>query len=62
MDADRHGAPAALAAITGWGNGYRRPDGVSVVPIGALAPWAARRLVTLQRSTQGGTSRSVADE
>jgi len=27
-----------LAVITGWGYGYRRPDGVSVIPIGALAP------------------------
>ncbi len=38
IDADRHGPPAALAVITGWGYGYRRPDGVSVIPIGALAP------------------------
>lgn len=38
VDVDRHGAPAALAVITGWGYGYRRPDGVSVIPIGALAP------------------------
>lgn len=38
IDSDRHGAPAALAVITGWGYGYRRPDGVLVVPIGALAP------------------------
>jgi len=38
VDADRHGAPAVLAIITAWGYGYRRPDGVSVIPIGALAP------------------------
>jgi hypothetical protein len=38
VDIDRHGAPAVLAVITGWGYGYRRPDGVSVIPIGALAP------------------------
>jgi predicted AAA+ superfamily ATPase len=38
VDQERHGPPAALAVITGWGYGYRRPDGVSVVPIGALAP------------------------
>jgi len=38
VDVDRHGAPAVLAIITGWGYGYRRPDGVSVIPIGALAP------------------------
>ncbi len=38
VDVDRHGAPAVLAVVTGWGYGYRRPDGVSVIPIGALAP------------------------
>lgn len=38
IDADRHGRPAALAVITGGGFGYTRPDGVSVVPIGALGP------------------------
>lgn len=38
VDTDRHGRPAALAVITGWGYGYRRPDGVAVIPIGALAP------------------------
>jgi hypothetical protein len=38
IDPDKHGRPAALAVITGWGYGYRRPDGVSVIPIGALAP------------------------
>ena len=38
VDIERHGPPAALVVITGWGYGYRRPDGVSVVPIGALAP------------------------
>jgi hypothetical protein len=38
IDPNRHGKPAALAVITGWGLGYRRPDGVAVVPIGALAP------------------------
>jgi hypothetical protein len=38
VDSSRHGPPAALAVITGWGYGYRRPDGVSVIPIGALAP------------------------
>ncbi|MCI0584497.1 MAG: DUF4143 domain-containing protein [Chloroflexi bacterium] len=36
VDADRHGRPIALAVITGWGFGYRRSDGVDVVPIGAL--------------------------
>ncbi len=38
VDADRHGHPAVLAVITGWGYAYRRPDGVDVVPIGTLAP------------------------
>ena len=38
IDTDKHGKPAALAVITGWGYGYRRPDGVAVIPIGALAP------------------------
>ena len=37
VDADRHGAPAFLAVITGWGYAYRREDGVFVVPIGAFA-------------------------
>lgn len=38
VDPDRHGPPATLAVITGWGYAYRRPDGVAVIPIGALAP------------------------
>jgi hypothetical protein len=38
VDAERHGPPAALAVITGWGYAYRRPDGVGVIPVGALAP------------------------
>jgi len=38
VDAERHGRAAALVVITGWGYGYRRPDGVSVIPIGTLAP------------------------
>lgn len=38
VDAERHGPPAALAVITGWGYAYRRPDGVAVIPVGALAP------------------------
>lgn len=38
VDTDRHGTPAFLAVITGWGFAYRRRDGVLVVPIGALAP------------------------
>ena len=38
VDADRHGTPAFMAVVTGWGHAYRRPDGVFVTPIGALAP------------------------
>jgi predicted AAA+ superfamily ATPase len=38
VDHDRHGRPAALVVLTGWGYGYRRSDGVFVVPIGALGP------------------------
>ena len=38
VDPGKHGRPAALGVITGWGYGYRRPDGVAVIPIGALAP------------------------
>ncbi len=32
------GPPAALGVITATGYGYRRPDGVSVIPLGALGP------------------------
>jgi hypothetical protein len=38
IDPDRHGEPAFLAVITGWGYAYRRSDGVFVIPIGALSP------------------------
>lgn len=38
VDPVRHGRPAALVVVTGWGYGYQRPDGVCVVPIGALGP------------------------
>ena len=38
VDTDRHGTPAFLAVITGWGYAYRRSDGVFVIPIGALEP------------------------
>jgi hypothetical protein len=38
VDPEKHGKPAVLGVITGWGYGYRRPDGVAVIPIGALAP------------------------
>lgn len=38
VDADHLGKPSVLAVVTGWGYAYRRPDGVSIIPIGALAP------------------------
>ena len=38
VDPARHGAPAFLAVVTGWGYAYRRPDGVHVVPVGTLGP------------------------
>ncbi|MFM8525804.1 MAG: ATP-binding protein [Cyanobacteriota bacterium] len=38
IDCQRTGAPAFLAVICSKGYGYRRPDGVVVVPIGALGP------------------------
>lgn len=38
IDTKRSGDPAVLAVITGTGLGYRRKDGVDVIPIGALGP------------------------
>jgi predicted AAA+ superfamily ATPase len=38
VDTTRAGKPSVLAVITPSGLGYRRADGVSVVPIGALGP------------------------
>ncbi len=38
LEGSRQGPPASLNVITGWGYGYRRPDGVNVIPIGALSP------------------------
>ena len=38
IDTTRCGQPAALAVIVGTGYGYQRPDGVLVIPIGALHP------------------------
>lgn len=38
IDSERAGPPLFLAVICGKGFGYRRPDGVLVVPIGALGP------------------------
>lgn len=38
IDTSRCGPPAALGVIIGSGYGFRREDGVHVVPIGALGP------------------------
>ena len=38
IDTRRCGEPAALAVIVDRGFGYVRPDGVSVIPLGALGP------------------------
>lgn len=36
VDTERCGEPAALGVIVGSGYGYTRPDGVAVIPVGAL--------------------------
>jgi predicted AAA+ superfamily ATPase len=38
VDISRRGEPSLLAVIVGSGYGYIRPDGVHVIPVGALAP------------------------
>ena len=38
VEGSKQDPPASLNVITGWGYGYRRPDGINVVPIGAFAP------------------------
>ncbi len=38
IDQQRSGSPAFLAVVCGKGYGYRRSDGVVVVPVGALGP------------------------
>jgi len=38
VDTKKCGEPVLLAVISGTGYGYVRPDGISVIPIGALAP------------------------
>jgi predicted AAA+ superfamily ATPase len=38
IDCRRTGEPAFLAVICGSGYGYRRADGITVVPVGALVP------------------------
>ena len=36
IDTRRTGEPAFLAVVCGSGYGYRRADGIAVVPVGAL--------------------------
>ena len=38
IDSTRSGMPTVLGVVTATGFGYRRPDGVHVIPIGALGP------------------------
>lgn len=38
VDTSRVGAAAILGVITSTGYGYTRPDGVVVIPVGALGP------------------------
>ncbi len=38
VDTDRVGEPGSLIVVTATGYAYRRPDGVSVVPVTALGP------------------------
>ena len=38
VDTSRCGVPASLGVIVDRGYGYRRPDGVDVIPLGALGP------------------------
>ncbi len=38
VDTAKCGKPSALSVIVGTGYGYVRPDGIAVVPIGALGP------------------------
>lgn len=38
IDTRKTGEPAVLGVIAGTGYGYLRPDGIAVIPIGALAP------------------------
>ena len=38
VDTSKVGDPAVLGVITGTGYGYTRPDGVVVIPVGALGP------------------------
>jgi hypothetical protein len=38
VDTTKTGKPAVLGVITAAGYGYKRPDGVHIIPIGALGP------------------------
>jgi hypothetical protein len=38
IDTSKSGEPSVLGVIAATGFGYVRPDGIAVVPIGALAP------------------------
>ena len=38
VDTAKSGAPVVLGVIAGTGFGYVRPDGIAVIPVGALAP------------------------
>lgn len=38
IDTRRSGVPSVLGVIAGTGFGYVRPDGIAVIPVGALAP------------------------
>jgi predicted AAA+ superfamily ATPase len=38
VDTSKRGEPAVLGVIVGSGYGYVRPDGVHVIPVGALGP------------------------
>ena len=38
VDRSRCGEPSVLGVVVGAGLGYMRPDGVAVIPIGALGP------------------------
>ena len=38
IDTEVSGGPAALGVIVGTGYGYRREDGILVIPLGALGP------------------------
>jgi hypothetical protein len=38
IDTSKSGEPTVLGVIAGTGFGYMRPDGIAVIPVGALAP------------------------